>query len=59
LRLQQHQGCKNLKSRIISTDSTITLSTTTKGRGEGLKIMPINRPMEILAVQEIMKLLRA
>jgi hypothetical protein len=30
-----------------------------KGRGEALKIMPMNRPIEILAVQEIVKLLRA
>jgi len=35
LSLRKHQCCDNLKSPIISTDSTITFSTTTKGRGRG------------------------
>ena len=35
LSLQQHQCCENLKFPIISTDSTITFSTTNKGQGRG------------------------
>jgi len=40
LSLQQHQCCENLKSPIISTDSTITFSTTKKGQGRGVENSP-------------------
>jgi hypothetical protein len=44
-------------SLINSTDSIITFSTTKKdGGGPRLKTMPMNRPMEILPIHEMMKL---